>query len=34
MLKELLRPYPAEEMADYPVSTLVDSLSNRGVELI
>ena len=33
-LKELLRPYPAEEMAGYPVSTLVNSPGNRGAELI
>ena len=34
LLKELLRPYPAEEMAGYPVGTLVNSPANRGAELI
>lgn len=34
LLKELLRPYAAEGMTGYPVSTLVNSPSNRGIELI
>jgi putative SOS response-associated peptidase YedK len=34
LLMELLRPYPAEEMAGYPVSPLVNSPNNRGAELI
>ena len=34
MLRELLRPYPAEEMAGYTVGTLVNSPANRGAELI
>lgn len=34
MLRELLRPYPADEMVCYPVSPLVNSPSNRGAELI
>jgi putative SOS response-associated peptidase YedK len=34
MLKEMLRPYPAEEMIAHPVSPLVNSPSNRGPELI
>lgn len=34
LLMELLRPYPAEEMAGYPVSLLVNSPNNRGAELI
>ena len=33
-LRELLRPYPAEEIVSYPVSPLVNSPSNRGAELI
>jgi len=32
--KELLQPYPAEEMTIYPVSALVNSPQNRGAELI
>jgi len=31
---ELLRPYPAEEMTAYPVSTRVNSSRNEGPELI
>jgi putative SOS response-associated peptidase YedK len=34
LLKELLRPYPAEEMTGYPVSQLVNSTRNKGLELI
>jgi putative SOS response-associated peptidase YedK len=34
LLRELLRPYPPEEMAGCPVSTLVNSPSNKGAELI
>jgi len=30
LLGELLRPYPAEEMIGYPVSTLVNSPGNKG----
>ncbi len=33
-LKDMLVPYPGEEMAAYPVSTLVNSPGNRGPELI
>lgn len=33
-LRELLRPYPSEEMAGHPVGMLVNSPSNRGAELI
>lgn len=32
--KELLRPYPAEEMSSHPVSTLVNSPSQQGAELL
>ena len=34
MLRELLRPYPADEMVSHPVSPLVNSTANRGAELI
>jgi putative SOS response-associated peptidase YedK len=34
MLKELLRPYPAEEMTSHPVSTAINSPSNQGATLI
>lgn len=34
LLRELLRPYPPEEMLGYPVSTLVNSPGNKGAELI
>jgi putative SOS response-associated peptidase YedK len=34
MLRELLRPYPADEMISHPVGTLVNSPSNRGAELV
>jgi putative SOS response-associated peptidase YedK len=33
-LKELLRPYTAEEMVGYPVSMLVNSPGSKGAELI
>src|SRR5688572_7149666 len=33
-LKRLLRPFPAEEMRAYPVSTRVNSAGNNGPELI
>ena len=32
--REVALPYPAEEMAGYPVSTLVNSPGNRGAGLI
>jgi putative SOS response-associated peptidase YedK len=32
--RELLRPFPASEMTAYPVSTLVNSTRNHGMELI
>jgi putative SOS response-associated peptidase YedK len=31
---ELLRPYPAEEMDSYPVSTLINDPQRQGTELI
>lgn len=34
LLRELLRPYPAEEMTGHPVSSLVNSPGNKGEELI
>jgi putative SOS response-associated peptidase YedK len=34
LLREMLRPYPAEEMVGHPVSTLVNSPGNKGPELI
>jgi putative SOS response-associated peptidase YedK len=34
LLRELLRPYPAEEMIGYPVSPLVNSTRSKGPELI
>jgi putative SOS response-associated peptidase YedK len=34
LLRELLRPYPAEEMTGYPVSPAVNSTRGRGSELI
>jgi putative SOS response-associated peptidase YedK len=34
ILKKLLIPYPAEEMAAYPISPLVGSPKNQGPELI
>jgi putative SOS response-associated peptidase YedK len=34
LVGELLRPFPAEEMTGYPVSSLVNSPGNKGAELI
>lgn len=34
MVEDLLRPYPADEMASYPVSTLVNSPRSQGERLI
>jgi putative SOS response-associated peptidase YedK len=34
LVKEVLRPYPAEEMIGYPVSSSVNSPRNQGVELV
>lgn len=34
LIKEMLRPYPAEEMTSYPVSTAINSPQNQGVTLI
>jgi putative SOS response-associated peptidase YedK len=34
LLRELMRPFPAEEMVGYPVSPLVNSPRNKGSELI
>lgn len=34
LLREVMRPFPAEEMVGYPVSTLVNSPRNKGSELI
>src|SRR5215204_6588988 len=34
LVKEMLRPYPAEEMVGYPVGTLVNSPRNQGVGLL
>lgn len=34
LLKELLRPYPADEMISYPVSTAINSPRSQGMELI
>jgi putative SOS response-associated peptidase YedK len=34
LLKDLLRPYPAEEMLSYPVSTAINSPQNQGATLI
>jgi putative SOS response-associated peptidase YedK len=34
MLRDLLRPYPAEEMVSYPVSTAINSPQNQGAALI
>ena len=34
LVKELLRPYPGEEMADYPVSTSINRPHSQGAELI
>ena len=34
LLKDLMRPFPTEEMTSHPVSTLVNSPQNTGAELI
>ena len=34
IVKEMLRPYPADEMMGYPVGTSVNSPRNHGAELI
>jgi putative SOS response-associated peptidase YedK len=34
MVEDLLRPYPAEEMASYPVSTLINRPRSQGERLI
>jgi putative SOS response-associated peptidase YedK len=34
LLRELLRPYPAEEMTSYPVSTAINSPHHQGATLI
>jgi putative SOS response-associated peptidase YedK len=34
LLKELLQPYPAQEMTAYPVSTLVNSTRQQGAGLV
>jgi putative SOS response-associated peptidase YedK len=34
LVKEVLRPYPAEEMVGYPVSSSVNSPRNQGAELV
>lgn len=34
MVEDLLRPYPAREMASYPVSTLINSPRSQGERLI
>lgn len=34
LIKEVMRPYPAEEMAGYPVGLSVNSPSNQGAGLI
>jgi putative SOS response-associated peptidase YedK len=34
LVKEVLRPYPAEEMIGYPVSTSVNSPRNQGAGLV
>lgn len=34
LLKDLLRPYPAEEMVSHPVSTAINSPHNQGATLI
>ncbi len=33
LLTEFVRPYPAEAMVGYPVSPLVNSTRNKGLEL-
>jgi putative SOS response-associated peptidase YedK len=34
LVKELLRPYPAEEMVGYPVSASINSPRNQGAALM
>ena len=34
LIKEMLRPYPAEEMTSYPVSTAINTPRSQGAELI
>jgi len=34
LLKDLLQPFPADEMTSYPVSTLVNNVRRQGAELI
>ena len=34
LLRDMLRPYPAEEMVGYPVSTQVNSPQSQGPELV
>ncbi len=34
LVKEVLRPYPAEEMIGYPVSSSINSPRNQGAELV
>jgi putative SOS response-associated peptidase YedK len=34
LIKEMLRPYPAEEMTSYPVSMAINSPRNQGAELM
>jgi putative SOS response-associated peptidase YedK len=34
LVKEMLRPYPAEEMTGYPVGLSVNSSSSQGARLI
>ncbi len=34
LIKELLLPFPAEEMTSYPVSTTVNSARHQGAELV
>ena len=34
MVEDLLRPYPADQMASYPVSTLINSPRSQGERLI
>jgi putative SOS response-associated peptidase YedK len=34
LVKEMLRPYPAEEMVGYPVGSSVNSPRNQGAGLL
>ena len=34
LLKDLLQPYPADEITSYPVSTLVNNVRRQGADLI